>query len=294
MKNGKALVLDIGGTKLASALAHWQGEGYELLDYRKTATPSTGRELVEKVGTLVEEYQRLHRFSRLGLAVAGQIDAAGTTVISSPNLPNLRRFPLQHLLEKRTGLAVSMRNDVRCFALGEDRFGRSRGYANALFVAAGTGVGGALKLNDHFCFGAHNIAGEFGHMVIRTEGAACGCGRRGCWESYVGGAGIEARYREMYGESLPAKEIVRLGLAGEARAARLVEELVAALAVGLGNLVNLLDPEIIVVGGSIFEEKAILARAREQVRGQVLPPARRPRIVKASLGDKAFLLGAAL
>jgi len=215
-------------------------------------------------------------------------------VISAPNLPDLKRFPLQRLLERRTGLAVSVRNDVRCFALGEDRFGRSRDCAHALFVAAGTGVGGALKLNGRFCFGAHNIAGEFGHMVIRTEGEACGCGRRGCWERYVGGAGIEKRYEEMYGEKLPAKEIVRRGLAGEARAALLVEEMIAALAVGLGNLINLFDPEIIVVGGSIVEEKAILARAREQVGAQVLPPARHPRIVKASLGDKAFLLGAAL
>lgn len=292
MKNGRALAFDIGGTKIASAIVEIEGSGYKILDYKKNDTPQGRGGIVAKILELSEFYKNKYKFNTIGLAVAGQINAKGDTAVYSPNIPSLNNFKLAKTIEQKTGCRVSMRNDVQCFALGEDRFGKYKNYDNAIFVAVGTGIGGAMKINGKFYFGADNIAGEFGHMVIVKDGLECSCGRRGCWERYFSGPALERAYEETYGRKKKAKDIVCGTIAGNKEDKKVLLEASAYFAAGIVNLVNIFNSEIIIAGGSMAREKAIADLVIPVVRKQALLPARKTKIARSSLGYKAFLLGA--
>lgn len=294
MKNTKVLVFDMGGTKIASALAEINGSDYQILDYKKNKTPASREEIVSKILELVDFYKGKYSFKNIGFAIAGQIDEKGETIICAPNIPTLNGFKLGEIIARKTGLRVRLKNDVRCFALGEERFGKYRGYDNAIFIAVGTGLGGAIKMDGKFYFGKDNIAGEFGHMVIAVDGEKCNCGRRGCWERYVAGPGVEKMYEKTYGEKKGAKDIVYDAVRGEEKSKAIMEKASAYFAVGFSNIVNILNPEIAVIGGSMVKEKRLLRLAMPFIKKEVLPSARKVKAVNSSLGDYAFLLGAAV
>jgi len=292
MKNIKTLVFDIGGTKIASAVAEINGENYKILDYKKSETPKKREEIVAKILELVEFYRGKYAFKKIGFAVAGQVNEGGDTIICAPNIAALNNFALGKMIAKKTGLKVSLKNDGRAFAFGEDRFGKFKGYKNAIFLAVGTAVAGSIKINDKFYFGNDNIAGEVSHMVITTDGEKCNCGRRGCWEKYVGGPGVEKMYEKAYGEEKSAKDIIYEAVRGEEKSLSVMEKANRYFAVGLGNIVNVLDPEIVIIGGSMFKEKRLLRLAMPFIKNEVLSSARKVKVVNSSLGDDAFLLGA--
>lgn len=295
MTNKKVLTFDIGGTKIASAVVEINtGGAYSLLDYKKCDTPASRTEIVAKIAEITDDCKCKYNIKAVGLAVAGQIDAAGDMVVCSPNIPALDRFPLNKAVARKTGLKTFMKNDVRCFALGEDRFGKYKNYKNAIFIAPGTGIGGAVKIGGKFYFGNDNIAGEFGHMVIEIGGRECACGRRGCWEKYFSGPAIEEMYAEAYGNKKAAKDIVADALKGEEIDKKIMLEAGIYFAAGFSNLVNILNPEIAILGGSVFKEKRLLKFIMPSIQKEILPSARKTKIVNSSLGDKAFLLGAAV
>lgn len=290
----KWLVLDMGGTKTAAAFAELGADGYVLSDRRKVATPHTRIGVVNLIEGLAADYRRLYGISSIGLGLAGQIDSDGGKVVCAPNIPGLNGFNLKEALEKKTGLRVYLKNDVRAFALAEDRFGKYKGSESAVFIAPGTGIGGALKLDGRFYFGRHNIAGEFGHMVVEHGGAECGCGGRGCWERYAGGAGLERMFREEFHEEKSAREILAAARLGDARERQVAQRAAEHLAAGLVSIINVLDPGLIVVGGSMVKGGLLLKLALPLVRRQALPAGRKTRIVASGLGDDAPLIGAAL
>lgn len=294
MKKERVLSFDMGGTKIASAVVGISGDDFEIFDYQKNETPQSRGEIIAKILELVKFYQGKYTFKKIGFAVAGQINAQGDTVICSPNIAVLNNFALGKVIAKKTGLEVSLKNDVRAFAYGEDRFGKYKGYDNAVFIAVGTGVGGAIKINGKFYFGKDNIAGEFGHMVVAVDGEQCKCGRRGCWERYVAGPAIEEMYEKKYGEKRVSKDIVLGAVRGGEKDKKIMLEAGAYFAVGLSNLINILNPEIAILGGSVFKEKGLLKFMTASIQKEVLPSARKTKIVNSSLGDDAFLLGVAV
>ncbi|MFA7169471.1 MAG: ROK family protein [Candidatus Paceibacterota bacterium] len=294
MKSSRTLAFDIGGTKIASALVEIGGGDYKILDYKKDETPRDAKEVVAKILLLADFYKGKYDFKKIGLAMAGQINAAGDTIISSPNIAGFSNFRLGKMVGAKTSCEVSIKNDVHCFALGEDRFGKYQGYDNAIFLAVGTGVGGAIKTNGKFYFGKDNIAGEFGHMVIEKDGEKCKCGRKGCWERYVAGPGVEKMYEEMCGEKKGAKDIVYDAVRGEEKDQAVMLRASSYFAIGLANIVNVLNPEIVIIGGSMVKEKKLLKFAMPFIKNEVLPSARKMKVVNSSLGDDAFLLGAVI
>lgn len=294
MKRETVLAFDIGGTKTASALVEIRGEGYEVIGYKKDSTPLDRPGLVGKILEEAESRKKDAGISRLAIAVAGQIDMKGERVVYSPNIPELGNFALGKAVAKKTGLPVALLNDVRAFAYGEDRFGRHGGYDNMLFIAPGTGIGGAAKINGQFYFGKDNIAGEFGHMVIVKDGKDCPCGRRGCWERYFSGPAIEEMYEKRHHRKKSSRDIVKGALSGNVDDRRLLLEAGTYFATGFSNLVNVFDPEIVILGGSVFKEKGLLRFLAPTLRSEVLPSARKVKVVNSSLGDEAFLLGAAI
>lgn len=294
MKNTKVLAFDMGGTKIASAVVGISGDDFEILDYKKNETPQTREEIIAKILELVGFYQSKYVFKKIGFSVAGQVNEEGDLVVCAPNIPALNNFALGKVIAKRTGLKVTLKNDGRAFAFGENGFGKFKGYKNAIFLAVGTAVAGSLKINGKFYFGSDNIAGEVSHMVIVTDGEKCNCGRRGCWERYVGGPGVEKMYEKAYGEEKSAKDIIYEAVRGEEKSLSIMEKANYYFSVGLGNIVNVLNPEIVIIGGSMFKEKRLLRLAMPFIKNEVLPSARKVKVVNSSLGDDAFLLGAAV
>jgi predicted NBD/HSP70 family sugar kinase len=294
MKNGKTLAFDIGGTKIASAVVEISGSDYKILDYKKNDTPEGHNEIVAKILELFEFYKGKYNFKTIGFSIAGQINLKGDTVVYAPNIQSLDNFKLAKAIEQKTNCKVFVRNDVQCFALGEDRFGKHKECDNVIFIAIGTGIGGATKVNGKFYFGQDNIAGEFGHMVIVKDGLECACGRKGCWERYFSGPAMEEMYEKTYGQKKSAREIAESALRGEKKDKEFMIEASKFFTTGLSNLINILNPEIVILGGSMFKQKSILKFMTPYIPKKVLPSARKTKIVNSSLEEKAFLLGAVI
>lgn len=288
------LAFDMGGTKTACAVVASGAKDFRLLDYKKAITPQTEAEILQKFLEEIEFYRARYSFTRVGIALAGQIDADGKTVISSPNLALGKNFPLAELLQEKTDLAVELLNDVKAFARGEDAFGQFPHLRNALFVAIGTGIGGAIKVNGEFYRGAHQMAGEFGHMAVAEHGEKCSCGRLGCWERYAAGLGMQERYEKQFGVKKNAKEIILESAVGTERQKTFLAGTIRYIALGIANLVNVFDPEMVIMGGSITKAPDFLEIVAPLVREEVLPPAREVHLELSTLGDDAYLVGAAL
>jgi len=303
------LVADVGGTKITAAVVDAEGH----IAYRKTipTQASDGIAVVtERLAGLMRELADSGRELQpraCGIAVPGLIDAAAGEIRFAANLPGAQNYPLRQRMEGLLSLPVFIDNDLRLHALGESRFGAAKGCQNFLFVAVGTGVGGAFFIDGRPYRGARHSAGEIGHIPIEAGpmALACACGRRGCLEAYACGPAIAAYFHRRAAEAnlelatpeTSLKEIVQWleqpGLAGE-----LAREAVAfgggALGRGLGIAANLLDPELIILGGGVAHTGEIWLEAVRHAMDEItLNQYEGSEIQLTQLGEDAALLGAA-
>jgi glucokinase len=247
----------------------------------------------------------------VGLACAGTVDNRRGLVVTSPNLP-LAEVPLGGWLRERLGVPVALENDANAALLGETKAGAAMGLRHVVMLTLGTGVGGALWLDGRLYRGACGAAGELGHTVVQMGGIPCRCGGRGCLEMYASGSAL-VRYatarvrdseRDPNGVLLSLREqgqlsggaVARLAREGHPGALESVRQLADWLGIGLVNITNALNPEMIVIGGGVGElGELLLYHAREHVKTNALAPGRdQVEIVSAKLGNKAGLVGAAL
>ena len=307
------LGVDVGGTKIAAAPI-----GRDAGQLAPTFVESTRTESREAFLAGIETALRraLAEFASfepkaLGLACAGTIDSERGMVIASPNLP-LAEVPLASLLEKALGLPVVIENDVNAAVEAEATVGVAAGLRDVVMLALGTGVGGGLWLDGRVYRGANGGAAELGHMVVRAGGLPCACGFHGCLEAYASGRALVRYAAARAGDAqtdpsgeltslqdqgkLTGAAVTRLAQAGDKAALEAVQELARWLGVGLGNMTNAFDPEMIVVGGGVGDlGELLLAPAREVMRKLALSPGRdRVRVESASLGNRAGLTGGAL
>ncbi|GAB3796956.1 hypothetical protein GCM10027605_05870 [Micromonospora zhanjiangensis] len=229
----------------------------------------------------------------VGLAVPGVVDEAAGVAVWSANL-GFRDVPLRDLVGARLGLPAALGHDVRTGGLAEARLGAGRGEDHVLFVAIGTGIAAAHVVGGAAAAGAHGAAGELGHVVVRPGGPRCGCGQSGCLEAVASAAGVGRRYAELTGTPATAAEVAALARAGEPAAVRVWAETVDALADGLVVAQALLDVRTIVLGGGLAEAGADLLDPLRVALRHRLTFHREPRLVRATLGDEAGCLGAAL
>ena len=252
---------------------------------------------------------RVSQLAGIGVGAPGPVDAVRGIVRSMVNVPGWREVPLARRLARRLQCRCVVDNDANCFALAEWRFGAGRGADDLICLTLGTGVGGGLILDGSLYRGASGAAGEPGHMVLDPRGPRCGCGRRGCLEALVGAAAIVALGRPAlrrserlrtfvrdHGGRLTPRLIGRAGRAGDPHARAVWAEIGARLGGGVANLVNLFNPECLVIGGGIANNWSLFAPAmRVTVRREAMAvPARAVRIVRARLGDYAGIVGAAV
>ncbi len=287
---------DIGGSKIA-ALA-LDAAGGELARTREDVP----RDYAGTLGALLRTVEALVRAhgpaASAGIAMPGLIGADGTPV-RAVNLPWLAGRPLRADLEQALGLPVAVANDANCFALSEATDGAAAGAAVVFGATLGTGVGGGIVVAGRPLVGANAIAGEWGHNPLPlpdpAAGAAvvCGCGRRGCIESWLNGAAFARDYARIAGRTAPGPEIARLAAAGDGQARAALDAYGQRLALALAGVVNLLDPDVIVLGGGLSSLPGLYQLVPRLWAPLIVAPEPRTRLLPARFGAESGLRGAA-
>ncbi len=305
--------IDLGGTNIAVGLVD---EQLKLVCKDSTPTPANDpigivdamamlcRKLVNKAEISFDEV------AYAGAACPGIVNRATGEVVYANNI-NFDHFPLARLLMERVPLkAVYLENDANAAALAEAKAGAARGAKNSVMITLGTGVGGGIVIDGQVYMGTNCVAGELGHIVIEKNGRPCSCGRRGCWEAYSSATGLIRMTEEKMAErpdSLMHALAKRYGKVsgrtafdadrqGDEAGAEVVAEYVSYLACGIANLINIFQPEILVIGGGVCNEKEnltnrLLPLIKEEAYGgdRVTPTELRI----AELGNDAGIIGAA-
>lgn len=293
------LGLDIGGTKLAVGVVDASGVVHSFL-----VAPTSGAEGPEKVverlldlGTQAVDAAGVPWAAVVGVGVAcgGPLDAA-RGVLSPLHLPGWHDVPLREIAERAYERPVVLDNDATAAAAGEHRYGAGAGVANMVYLTLSTGVGGGVIVDGRPYRGSDGNGAELGHVTVDWRGRICrGCGRRGCLEAYVSGTSIAERGREADLPYETAEEVAAAALSGDGGAARVWDETVEALACGLTSIVNVLEPEVVVIGGGVSRSgEHLLAPVRQRVHKEAMTPAGKAvEIVAAALGDRVGVVGAA-
>jgi len=291
------LGFDIGGTKTAAVLGTPEGE---ILVRAETPTPAESFEAAFQEMVMLADHllapENIHP-QAISAAVGGPLDIERGIIYSPPHLPTWVNAPLKDRLAEHYGLPVFIEHDGNAGALAEWYFGAGRGTQNMIYLTAGTGLGAGIILNGRIYRGSTDTAGEIGHIRIAEDGPL-EYGKTGSWEGYCSGAGLvklsRLRQPQRWAEGTTTRDIVTLALAGEADALGLVTEMGTWLGRGLAILVDMLNPQVIVVGtlGVVLGD-LLLAPARAALLQEALPiPARACRVVPAELGDRLSSLGA--
>ncbi|MEN8098368.1 MAG: ROK family protein [Chloroflexota bacterium] len=302
--------IDLGGTKILSGIIDSKGNILEQ-DYRKTEAHK-GPDVV--VSNIIDSVNSLlsndtHSISSVGVGAPGFATPDGF-VIDPPNLDDWESVPLRQILKTELGKKVAVENDGNAATLGVCRFGAGRGKRNVVYLTASTGIGGGFFLDGQLYHGAVGGAGEVGHMTVLPRGPHCGCGNRGCLEAVASGTAIAREGREymlhnpnglLYALSegdpdrVSAKLVAEASRLGDRDAEEIIREAMSYLGIGVANLVNLLNPELVVIGGSLIKMGDLLFESVKSTvkRCTFSRLSRSLQIVPSQLGDTAGLLGAA-
>lgn len=301
--------VDLGGTNLRTAILNPDGN---ILDRHKEATHAAdGWEKV--VARLIENIKRQSEsavrqgfdVAAVGVGAPGVIQADKGVVVKSPNFPDWNNLPLKVQLEKTLGIPVFLENDANAAALGEQWRGAGRGITSMILLTLGTGVGGGIILDNKIWHGADGMAGEIGHMTLVPDGRPCTCGNTGCLEMYSSARGIVQSYREAQAktsgrvpdqmEQISSEQVYEAAGAGNEIALRVMKDMGRMLGIGIASLINIFNPERIVVGGGVTAAWPLFIGAtREEIIKRAFEvPAKRTEIVPSELGDDAGLVGAA-
>ncbi len=305
--------VDLGGTNVAIGI---MDESYQLVCKGSTPTPANDPEgIVQAMADLCSKLVKEAGISfddvaYAGIASPGIVDREAGEVVYANNI-NFKHFPLSKLLMDKIPLkAVYLENDANAAALGEAKAGAARGTKNSVMITLGTGVGGGIIIDGKVYMGSNCAAGELGHIVIEKNGYPCTCGRKGCWEAYSSATGLirmtkeklaacpDSRMHERVQKDgkVSGRTAFDMSREGDKAAQEVVDTYISYLACGIGNLINIFQPEILVIGGGISGEKEnLLAPLRplmltESYGGGVV---KATELKIAELGNDAGIIGAA-
>lgn len=286
MHAGRLLGIDLGGTKIEGVVL--DADLHELARERMPTERDRGYEhIVGRIGALVDRLRPIAGDGPVGVGTPGSVSAR-TGLMKNSNTTSLNGRPLQADLEARLGVPVRLENDANCFALAEARAGAGQGHRVVFGVILGTGVGGGIVCDGRLWSGPQHIAGEWGHHAIDPAGPACYCGQRGCVETLLSGPALAAA------AGVPADAVAARADAGDARAAGALARYLAHFGRAVANLVTILDPDVVVLGGGVSHLEALYDRGRAEVARYVFNDELRTPIVRNRLGDSAGVIGAAL
>ena len=290
------LGLDIGGTKTAVVLGDRAGRVYEREQFGtrpERGCEATLADLCDRAGSVLARAQEQGRAPAvISVSIGGPLDIERGIIYSPPNLPGWDAVPLKELLEKRFGLPVHVEHDGNAGALAEWYFGAARGARNVIFLTMGTGFGGGLILNGRLYRGTSDLAAEVGHVRMAETGPAA-YGKSGSWEAFCSGTGIRRlaalRFPQRWSQTeVSVRELAELAAAGDADALGLFEESGRYLGRGLAMLLDVLNPEVVVIGSlAVRLGELVLRPAREEMQREALAGAVDAcRVVPAALGER--------
>ena len=308
------LGVDLGGSKILTAVIAGQGK---MLSRDHSVTPAReGYEVV--IQYIVESAHRalkqanvdISALTAIGIGAPGISNPETGILFTSPNLPGWQDVPLKDIMQERLGKKTFLINDANAAALGEFYFGAARGVRNFIYVTLSTGIGGGIIVDGKLYSGAIGAAGEVGHMTIDDDGPVCNCGNRGCWETLASGTALarEARHRIKEGvttsileyaggdvEKVTAQVIHSAAQQGDSMARELIARTGYYVGVGLANLINIFNPELIVIGGGLSDIGDMLLEPAFKVAGEraYKEAFQSVRFASAELGRNSGVLGVA-
>ncbi len=299
MSNRALWGIDLGGTKIEGVVLQSKACPRVLCRKRVATQGEKGyahvlNQIKILIQTMIDDVGI--RPLRMGFGMPGSIDPE-TGLIRGSNSQHLNGKSLDQDLQTLLGIPVAMENDANCFVLAETKLGIVSDIApeaNVVFGAIlGTGVGGGIVVNGNLISGRQVIAGEWGHNFLHQSGGQCCCGRNGCVETVISGSGLEKYYTSVAQQQRPLQQIVALAETGDRHATNTIERLVTFFGLGISNVINILDPDVIVIGGGVGKIDLLYSRGVSEVAKHIFAPNMKTRIVKPKLGDSAGVFGAA-
>lgn len=302
------LAADLGGTNLRIAAVDREGQ---ILHRTKHDTPKSERAdeivsaITEASTECLEAVKKEGWIKAFGAAVPATLNALDGIILKAPNLPSLDGFRFSATVSDELNLPVVLENDANAAAIGENWLGAAKRAESAICVTLGTGVGGGIIINGKILRGIDGTAGEIGHICVEPLGEPCGCGSRGCVEQYSSATAIVRLTRELenqYPKSvlqnkmrLTSLDVFEAGKQGDELALEVFRKMGFYLGIALADLINVLNPEIIVIGGGAAAGwDLFINHVQDQINKRAFyEPAKRAKLVRAELGDDAGILGAA-
>jgi len=281
--------IDLGGTKIEAILLD---ENLDVLERKRILTPQNNyQEILNSISSLVLDLSlNISDFS-LGICTPGTISKQ-TGLVKNSNTQCLIGKSLKEDLENKLGKKISMENDANCFTMAEATMGIAMEFNLVFGVIMGTGVGGGIVIDKKLHLGRTSIAGEWGHHILHQDGNSCYCGKMGCVETYISGPSLEKRWTEMTGKSQTLSEIMfevdtDIGQRWKA-------EFIENFGFGLANVIDILDPDAIVLGGGLSNIDFLYTDGKESIYSKVFSDIVDTPILKNKLGDSAGVFGACM
>ena len=283
--------IDLGGTKTEGILLD---DNFEIIERTRVKTNQQEgySSILDLIKNLVDDLrQKTDQKTSLGICTPGSLSKK-SGLIKNSNTQCLIGKDLKTDLENIFKHDISIENDANCFALAESKLGVAKNFDVVFGVIMGTGVGGGLIINDHIHNGRTNIAGEWGHHCIWPQGNSCYCGKQGCVETYLSGPALEKRWEELSGKHQSVSEILQNNEADILTAWK--NEFLENFGLALGNVIDILDPDVIVLGGGLSNIPFLYDEGKNSVYQKVFSDQIDTPILKNSLGDSAGVFGACM
>ena len=312
----KRIGIDVGGTNVKIALVDDNGKiiySNSVPTYAKMGYEYTVNNIKQAIRDLMKETNTTTSdIEGIGFDFPGQVDCKTGVVKLAPNIPGWVNVPIAQMIEDEFHIPTRIDNDVRCAALGELKFGAGRGCENFICITVGTGIGSGIVINGKVVRGATNAAGELGHIKLQMNGGPiCGCGDTGCLEAFASGPAIVAmaqeyikggkstKFREMAaaeGGEITPYMVAKAAEEGDPVAKRIFEIVGEYIGIGLTSVINLLNPERVIIGGGVAESgELLLGPIRKTIKERAMVVAGNAvEIVPAQLGNSAGVIGASM
>ena len=296
--------IDLGGSHIAIGVIDKNGKILEKTEKRLKGiiTAEVKKVIEETIFETVEKYRKEYKIDEIGIAIPGTVNK--TEVIKSVNL-GLKNYKIVDVLNKKINIPIKIKNDAKSAAIAESKFGALKGYNRVLFLTLGTGIGGAVIINNKLLDTGDLPGCEIGHMVIEKDGLECNCGRKGCFEKYASMKAFKNNLRKAlgYDENFSGKELLALikNTKKEDKNYKIIkkikDEYIEYLSIGLANLINIFEPEVIGIGGSfVYFEDVLLDDLKNEIisKDMLFNKRKEINIQTAVLGNEAGIIGAVL
>ena len=285
------LGIDIGGTKIEAILIN---EQFQVIERKRVPTnrEEGDYQIIHRVTKLANELKEFGNInSSVGICIPGKIDIQKGTLKNS-SIACLIDQPLQSDLETALSLPTLMENDANCFALAEAILGSAKDYRLVFGVVLGTGCGAGVVINKNIHRGPNHISGEWGHHVLYPNGRSCYCGNKGCAESYISGTALETEWKALTGEFQRVTDIINSK--AYLTHPEWKNNFITNFGKALANVIDILDPDAIVLGGGLSKVEALYTEGRDAIADVVFSNGMVTPIIKNKLGDSAGVFGAAI